>query len=113
MTTSRKDAYIKRIIEETITRGRLTSRDASSLLGISVDCARLYCRQAAKQGNLVHYANSGLFRDQQCLDVLLIERMTKPTKPHYQRPAKVNVIAQECRQSGAMQRVLSVYGVKS
>ncbi|MGK0735922.1 DUF977 family protein [Yokenella regensburgei] len=110
MTTSRKDAYIKRIIEETNARGRLTARDASSILGISVDCARLYCRLAAKQGNLIRHANSGPFRDQQSLDALLVERMAKP---HYQQPPKGNVIAEECRQSGAMQRVLSVYGVKS
>ncbi len=55
---------ITRIIELVRERGRMTTRDVVTTLGLHENTARRYMRNAVFRGDLVRYGRCGIFRDQ-------------------------------------------------
>ena len=59
-----QQASFQKIIELTLTRGRLTVKEACAELNMCRDSVGKHFRAAARSGKVIRYGRLGLFRDQ-------------------------------------------------
>ncbi|HHR0983583.1 TPA: DUF977 family protein [Klebsiella oxytoca] len=63
ITENQRNGFIRKIIDETRKKGRLTVRDACEILGMNRDAVQRYFHMAAESGQVIRHKKSGLFPD--------------------------------------------------
>jgi DeoR/GlpR family transcriptional regulator of sugar metabolism len=112
-----KRARILRIIDEVNRVGRVTPGRVVKMFDVTYDTASRYLANAEASSDAIRFGRCGLFRDNGAIADFKRERLEREKQLRKQKSitktlSTINTIFQECRQSGAMQRVLSVYGVR-